>query len=482
MDGRQLKSKTVSGFLWKICERLAAQMVSFVVTIVLARILIPEDYAPITLLTIFIAIANIFITDGFCTALVQKRDVDELDYSSVLIASMGLACVIYVILFFVAPYVATFYAMPILTPTLRLLSLRIPLAAINSVEIAYLTKNMRFRAFFWGTIIGTVVSAFAGIGAALYGLGTWALVIQNLTNYTIDTIVLFAIIRKVPPLKFSAKRVKPLLQYGYKILLNNLVFTVIEHTRSLIIGKKYSASDLAFYSKGQSFPQLISTCILGPMTSVMFPTMSAVNNNVDRVKDVFRRGVQVLTYVTYPLVFGLAAVSYNLIRLLMTEKWLFSVPFVIIFCFYYLFSPIHSLNQEAVKAIGRGDQVLKYGILKRIVSIVMILATVWFNPYVIAIGMVISALIATGINAYQNKKLFAYGYFEQISDWLPNLAIGFVMFIVVFLTGKLFTTNYIAVLILQIVEGAIVYVLLSVLTKNPSMHYILKYLKDRANK
>ena len=479
MDSRQLKTKTVSGFFWKICERVAAQVVSFVVTIVLARLLMPEDYAPITLLTIFIAVANIFIADGFCAALVQKKNIDALDYSSVLIASLGLACGIYMILFFLAPYVAAFYALPILTPTLRVLALRVPLAAINSVEIAYLTRKMRFRAFFWGTIIGTVVSAFTGIGAALYGLGTWALVIQNLTNYVIDTIVLLAIIRKIPPLRFSISRVKPLLQYGYKVLLNNLSFTLIDQARALIIGKRYSASDLAYYSKGKQMPQLVSTCVLTPMASVLFPTMSAVNDDISKVKAVYRRGIQILTYAIYPLLLGLAAVSYNLIRLLLTDKWLFSAPFMIVFCFYYLFPPLSSINQEAVKAIGRSDQLLKYGVYNRCISIVTLLITVWFDPMIIAIGMIVSILIATGINAYQNKKLFSYSYKEQMADWLPNLFLGFTMFAITFLVGKLLTFHYVAVLAVQVCVAVVTYILLSFITKNQSFQFIMQQLNAR---
>lgn len=479
MEEKHLKAKAVSGFFWKIGERLAAQMVSFVVTIIIARLLMPEDYAPIAILSIFISIANVFIIDGFCAALVQKRNVDFLDYSSVLIAGMGFAICIYIMLFFAAPYVARFYSMPILTSTLRALALRIPLSAINSVEIAYLTKNMQFKAFFWGTFIGTVVSAVVGISSAICGLGTWALVIQNLTNYTIDTLVLFLIIKKIPPLKFSMKRVKPLLQYGYKILLNSLFYTFIEHSRSLIIGKKYSAGDLAFYTKGRQLPQLVAACVSAPMTSVMFPTMSAVNEDIGKVKSVFRRSIKVLTYVIYPLLFGLAAVSYNLIKLILTEKWVFSARFLIIFCFYYLFQPIHSLNQEAVKAIGRGDQVLKYGIFHRIVNLAVIIATVWFSPYIIAWGMVINALISTAINAYQNKQLFAYSYSEQLSDWLPNLMIGFTMFIIVYFTEKILKFNYIAVLAFQICEGVITYILLSVLTKNQNFFFILNYIRER---
>lgn len=482
MNDTSLKPKAVSGFLWKICERVAAQGVSFAVTVVLARLLLPEDYAPITLLTIFISIANIFIADGFCAALVQKRDTDPLDYSSVLIASIGLAAVLYAVLFFVAPFIAAFYEMPILTPTLRVLAIRIPLAAVNSVEIAYLTKNMRFRAFFWGTLIGTVASAFTGITAAVNNMGTWALVIQNLTNYTIDTIVLFLIIRKIPPLRFSMKRVRPLLQYGYKILLNSLFFTIIEEARSLIIGKRYTARDLAFYSKGHQFPQLISTCISGPMTSVMFPTMSAVNNDIGRVKSIFRKSVQGLTYVIFPLLMGLAAVSEGLIKLLLTDKWLFAKPFMIIFCFYYLLPPIHSLNQEAVKAIGRGDQLLIYGIIKRVVSVIAILVTLWFGPYAIAGGMVASALVAQMINSYQNKRLFAYTYVEQFGDWLPNFIIGAIMFVVVYVTGELLPLHYALVLCLQVVEGVVLYVVLSVLTRNKGFRMIFDYLREFAHK
>lgn len=475
----KLKEKTISGFFWKICERLAAQAVSFVVTIVLARILMPEDYAPITLLTIFISVANIFISDGFCAALIQKKEVDELDYSSVLISSMVLAIFMYLVLWFFAPYVADFYEMPIICPTLRVLSLRIILAAINSVEIAYLTREMRFKVFFWGTFLGTAVSAVTGIVSAMNGLGTWSLVIQNLTNYTIDTLVLFIIIRKIPPLRFSLNRVKPLLKFGINILMNSLLFTVIEHIRTLIIGKKYSASDLSFYSKGQQFPLLVATCVSGPMTSVMFPAMATVNDDIRKVKYVFRQSIKVLTFVINPLLFGLAAVSDALIEVLLTEKWLFAAPYMVIFCIYYLFSPVHSLNQEAVKAIGRGDQVLKYGTIKRIISIVLIIVTVWFDPYIIAVGMIANAVLATIVNAYQNKKLFEYSYIEQLQDWIPNLVIGLVMFVIVYYTGKILTMNILFVLFIQVIEGIFVYLLFSKVTNNDSFQFIVNYIKEK---
>ncbi len=459
MNTNNLKKSAVSGVFWKFGERILAQGVSFVVSLVLARLLMPEDFGVISIITIFITIANVFVSDGFSSALIQKKDTDRLDYSSVLIGGFGVSLVLYAIIYVFSPPLADFYNMPVLSPALRVLALRLPLAAINSVECAYLSKKLEFKKFFWATFIGTAGSAIVGIYMAYSGYGVWALVGQNLFNYTVDIIILAIAIHKLPPLRFSISRLKSLMSFGYKILLTNLFFNIINQLRAFIIGKKYSSADLAFYSKGKHFPELISTNISGPISSVLFPTMSKLQSDISAVKNVMRKSVLLITLVVSPILLGFAAVSEPLVKLLLTDKWLPCVTYIWIGCIYYLFVPIHGVNLEAVKAIGKGDAVFNYGVFKRVVGIITLLVAIPFGVTAIAWSLVVSAVLSTIINAYQNKRLFDYSYKEQICDMLPNMFCSGIMSIAVFGIGQILNLGFVVIPV-QILAGIALYLLL----------------------
>lgn len=477
MGQENIKKQAIFGFAWKFAERLLAQGVSFVVTIVLARLLFPSDYAPITLITVFITIANVFVADGFSAALIQKKDAEPEDYYTVLWGGTALSVGIYCILYVIAPYVAQFYGMPILTPTLRVLSLRIIIAAVNSVENAYLSKNMQFKKFFWATFGGMAVSAVVGIAMAYLGYGVWALVAQNLVNYAIGTVVLAFVIGKRPRLYFSWKRMKSLFSFGGSILATNLLFTVVDQLRTVLIGRIYSPDDLSFYSKGRHYPQLVSQSISTPLSSVSFPAMAKMQSDIGAVRGFLRKGTQLTSYLVSPIVLGLAAVSNTMVPLLMTDKWIPCIPYVWIGAIYYLLPPIHSFNLEAVKAIGRGKDVVKYGFIKRGISLLTLVATVWISPIAIAWGLVASAVIATFINAYQNKKLFFYTYKDQFFDLVPNLICAAIVCIAVNFIGDILPVNMFVAMMIQVLLGVILYVLLSVITRNTTFTYILSMAK-----
>ncbi len=482
MNSQTLKNKTVSGVFWRFGERILAQGVSFIVTLVLARLLMPEDYGAISIITVFITIANIFITDGFCAALIQKKDTDSLDYTTILIGGFALSMLLYALCFVTAPWIARFFNMPILAPTLRVLALRLPIASINSVQVAYVTKKMQFKKFFWATFLGTAGSAMVGVLMAHKGFGVWALIGQNLFNYTVDTIVLFIVINRIPKISFSFERLKSLFSYGYKILITNLLFTFTDQLRTLIIGKFYSSQDLAFYSKGKHFPQLISSNISGPISSVLFPAISSVQNNKEAVRSFLRKSTQIISYTVSPLVLGLAAISHHAVLFLLTEKWIPCVPFVFLGAIYYLFPPIHSVNLEAVKAIGRSDQVLKYGIIKRVVSILTLFISVWFGVVAIAYSLIASAVLATFINAYQNKRLFEYSYKDQFIDMVPNFAQSGIMCVATYFIGRLLPLHSLLIIVIQVVFGAIFYVFVSKIFKNKNFDYILCMVKSKTRK
>lgn len=251
MNTNNSGNKIVTGMIWRFGEKITAQAVSFIVSIILARLLMPEDYGVVAIVNVFIAIAEIFVTSGLGTSLIQKKDADDLDFSTVFWCNLVLSSFLYIIVFVLAPMIARFYSMPLLTPVLRIFSLRLPISAVNSIQNAYVSRKMDFRKFFFATLIGTVVSAIVGIVMAYNGFGVWALIAQYLTNSIIDTIVLFTIINWHPRFEFSSYRAKPLISYGWKILATDFIGTVFNQLNSFIIGKEYTSADLAYYTQGK---------------------------------------------------------------------------------------------------------------------------------------------------------------------------------------------------------------------------------------
>ena len=472
----------IFGAAWRFAERMLAQLITFFVSIVLARLLSPDEYGLLAILTVFITLANVCVSDGLSASLVQKKDADSLDFSTVLYGGFFLALGLYGIMFLCAPLIASFYEAPILCPVLRVLALRIPLASITSVESAYLSRNLQFKKFFWATLGGTLFSGVVGVCMAYAGLGIWALVGQNLTNYTIDTIILAIIIKKIPKFKISFTRMKSLFSFGGKILATNLIFQLVNQLRTLIIGKKFSAKDLSFYSKGLYFPNLIGHNISGPLSAVLFPILAKMQSNMDDIRAFLRKSVHFISYTVSPLLIGLAAVSRPMVTILLTEKWLPCVNFIWYGAIYHSFTSLHSTNLEAVKAIGAGDQVLKYGTIKRFISIGTLIATFWISPDAIAIGLIASAVLCTLVNMYQNKRIFGYGYFEQLIDFLPNMLCSWAMGLIVFFLGKLSPFGDFITIVLQVLIGVITYLAISIVTKNKSLAVILNIVKSKLKK
>ena len=327
-----LKGKAVSSLFWRFLERCGAQGVSFVVSIVLARLLAPEVYGLIALVTVFTAILQVFVDSGMANALIQKKDADDLDFSSVFFFNMFMCIALYLLLFFCAPLISSFYGNPELTPVIRVLGITLLISGVKNVQQAYVSRTLQFKRFFFATLGGTIGAAVIGIAMAYMGFGVWALVAQSLFNAAVDTMILWVTVRWRPRLQFSFARLKELLRYGWKLLASALLHTVYTNLRSLIIGKLYTAEDLAYYDKGQSFPTLIVSNINASIDSVLLPTMSGVQDDRDAVKAITRRSIVTSSYLMWPMMVGLAVVAKPLVVLLLTEKWLAAVPFLQINC------------------------------------------------------------------------------------------------------------------------------------------------------
>lgn len=461
----------LSNFLWRFAERCGAQFVTFIVSIVLARILMPEDYGTVALVTVFTTIMQVFVDSGLGTALIQKKDADDLDFSSVFYFNFAICIVLYLIMFFAAPIIASFYKIPELTPIVRVISLTIIISGVKGVQQSYVSRNMLFKRFFYATLGGTIFSAFIGIAMAYAGFGVWAIVAQQLSNTAIDTLILWIIVKWRPKLMFSWERLKGLLGFGWKMLCSALLDTIYNNLRSLLIGKVYSSADLAYYNEGKKFPNLIVTNINSSINSVLLPAMSNEQDNKDRVKNMARRSIMVSCYMMAPLMIGLACCARNVVIVVLTEKWLPCVFFLQIFCISYMFYPIHTANLNAIKAMGRSDLFLKLEIWKKIIGIVLLLSTLFISVKALAYSLLISTLVSMIINSWPNKRLLNYSFLEQMKDILPSILLATGMGVVVSLIGLL-SLPILPLLIIQVVCGGAVYLLGSELLKLEPYVYV----------
>ena len=460
--------------IWKFAERIGAQLVSTVVAIVLARLLLPEDYSVISIVTIFFTFANVFISSGFNTALIQKKNADIKDYSTVLYISIIVSVVLYGALFFTAPLIAGIYDSPILIPVIRVMGLTLIVNAVKSVLCAYVSSTLQFRKFFYSTIIGTVISAVVGIIMALKGFGPWALVAQQMTNTCIDTLILFLTTRVKFMLVFSFRRLKQLFSYSSKILVSSLISVIYDEINPLIIGIRFSGADLSYYTKGKSFPTLVSNTISDTFSAVLFPVISKLQDDTEAVLRYTRRFMKVSSYLIFPLMVGFLAVSDNFVTVVLTDKWMPASIYIQIFCLSYMFNIIQNGNLQAIRAIGRSDIILILEVIKKSLYLAIIISFILLSdkPEMLAVTSIVNTLIATAVNTYPNRKLIGYRYRMQIMDLLPNLLTAAVMGAAVYAMNFI-PMNSVLLLGLQIIAGAAIYVLLSIVTRNENFKYFL---------
>lgn len=475
---KSFREQVVSGFIWRFLERIGAQGVGFIVSLFLARLLTPEDYGQVALITVFIAILNAFAISGIGTSLIQKKNTDDLDYSTVFYFNVLFSILLYGLLFLCAPFIGEFYHDPELVGFVRVLGLSIIISGVNNVQRSYVSKTMQFRKFFYSTIIGTVVSGIVGVIMAYKGMGTWAIIGQQLINQIIDTIILWFTVGWRPRVQFSLSRLKNLYSFGWKLLVSSLIDTIYNNIYSLVIGKFYNADTLGLYNKGVQFPSLIINNINGPIQSVLLPAMSHEQDNKKRVKDLARRSIVTSTYFIFPLMIGMAAIAKPMVILLLTEKWVACVPFLQISCITMAFYPIHTANLQAINALGRSDIFLKLEIIKKIVGITLLIVGIPFGVYAMVWLKALSSLISTFINAFPNKKLLNYSYLEQMKDLLPSIGISAVMGACV-LGVELLQLNVLLTILIQIVVGSVLYVLLSKIFKLECFTYLMDWVKER---
>ena len=471
--------KLIGNFIWRLAERFGARGVTFIVSLILARLLDADVYGSIALVTVFITVFQVFVDSGLGTALVQKKDADELDFSSVFYFNLAVCLILYAILFVISGPLAVYFRTPEMKPVFRVLGLSLLISGVKNIQQAYVARNMLFKKFFFATLGGTLGAAGIGIYLAWKGYGVWALVAQFLFNDMVDTIILWITVPWRPKKLFSAQRLGTLLSFGWKLLVVSLISTLSNSLRSLIIGKRYTKEDLAYYNRGQQFPQIIALNVDTAIDSILLPTMSQEQDKLDVVLRMTRKAIRIETYVMMPMMMGLAVCSRALISLLITDKWLPCVPYLQILCVIYAFYSVSTTKYNAYKSIGRSDVYLKMTTITSFVDILILLASMPYGVMAIALGGLASAAFNHLANAVASKKLFGYRYREQLMDLIPNSLLSLAMGAAVYAVFWLHLPTYLT-LAVQVILGVVLYVLLSRLFHVESFDYMLGMLRREA--
>ena len=473
MEKRQ---SVVSNLIWRFLERCGSQLVAVVVQIVLARLLAPEIFGTVAKVTIITSILMVFVDSGMANSLIQKKDPDDLDFSSVFYFNLVFCLAIYVILYLTAPLLSRFYKDEALTAIIRVLGLTIIVSGVRNVQQAYVSKTLQFKRFFFATLGGTLFSAVLGIAMAYMGYGVWALVAQQLTNVTVNTAILWLTVKWRPKMMFSIKRLGALLSYGWKLLVSGLLETVYMRLREILIAVFYTDADLAYYNRGNSLPLLLVENINSSIDSVLLPVLSDQQDNRERVREMTRRAIRISSYIMMPLMMGLAVCAEPVVRLLLTDKWLPCVPYLRIFCFSYAFYPLHTANLNAIKAMGRSDLFLTLEIIKKVIGVIVLALSVRHGVYAMALSLLFVSVVSQLINAWPNRKLLDYPYIQQLRDMLPSILLSCLMGLCVYPIQWLGWSDWI-VLPLQLICGVGVYVLGSLIFRLDSFGYLLSTAK-----
>ena len=469
-------SKLVKNFLWRFFERIGAQIISFLVTIVLARLLSPKEFGVVAIITVITSVLQVFVDGGFGNALIQKKDANDEDFSTVFYFNLVFCTIIYIILFFCAPIISNFYSNTAMTAMIRVAGIIIIISGIKNIQQAYVSRNFLFKKFFYATLGGTLVSAIVGIVLALKGAGTWALIYQMVSNTLIDTIVLWCVVSWRPKKVFSWDSLKDMFQYGNKLLITSLLNTLYSNYRQLIIGKYYSSADLAYYNRGKQFPFLIVTNINTSLDSVLFSAMSKVQNEKDKVKVLIKESMGFGIFFMWPMLLIMAASAESLVSVILTDTWSDAVPYLRIFCFVCLTFPIQTANFNALKAKGSSDICLLTQIIETVIGMTLLLMAINKSVYWVSIMYLITSIISTINIMFFSHKICNYSVKEQIIDIWKMIISGVVVYLS---TRYIFLKNCLITLIIQICVGLLVYLGMIIILRVEYGRKVLRIIKKK---
>ena len=452
-----LKNTTVKGVGWSFTDSLLNQGITFLVGIVLARLLTPEEYGLLGILMIFIVVSDSIVNSGLSSALIRKNDASEKDYNTVFLTNLLLSFVMYGVLFLCAPLISRFFEQALLTPLLRVLGGVVVFNALSLVPYTKLTKKVDFKTITYCSFAGSVVSGIVGIGMALSSFGVWALVGQQISRSMVYAVALLIANKHLPKLQFCIESFKELWNFGWKLLVSGLINTVWDELYKFVIGKCYSPATLGQYTQAYTYSSIFSRNMSTIVQRVSYPVLSKLQDEKTRMKEAYRRVIKTTMLVTFVLMFGLAGCAKQFIYVIIGEQWLPCVGYLQILCFSMALYPLHALNLNMLQVQGRSDLFLKLEIIKKCIGAVPILLGIFIDIYWMLGGSVIVGWIAYYLNAYYSGPYLNYSIGAQIRDILPSMCLALGMAIIVWLAGLLPITPYVLLPIQILIGAAIVF-------------------------
>ncbi len=472
-----LKHKTFKGTLWSSIERFSVQGIQFIVMIIMARILTPEDYGLIGMLAIFIAISQSLIDSGFSQALIRKQDRRQVDNSTVFYFNIVVGALLYLILFFCAPLIADFYDEPQLTSITRVISLSVFINSWVVVQRALLTVEIDFKTQTKASFSAAIVSGIVGVGMVYGGYGVWAIVVQQLVNLCVNALLLWIFSPWRPSCEYSWKSFRELFSFGSKLAGAGILNTLYQNIYLIVIGKIFKATDLGYYTRAQQFGDFPSSNITGIIQRVTFPILCSIQDDDERLRDVYRRFLRLSAFVIFPMMIGLSAVARPLVILLLKEQWIFTAVLLQILCFSMMWYPIHAINLNLLQVKGRSDLFLKLEIYKKIIGVLILCITVPMGLIAMSIGTIFSSVIALIINTYYTGKLIQVGFLRQMKDLVPTLFYSLSMGVIVYITIYFIPTNGLK-LVTGIFVGFFYFILITYLTGSKDRRELIAFIRN----
>ncbi|MCI2242820.1 lipopolysaccharide biosynthesis protein [Adlercreutzia faecimuris] len=463
----------VSNVGWSVVERLCSQVVLFVVSVILARLIVPEVYGIATVVTVIVNILAVVLPSGFSSALIYSKMDDVRCYSTAFWATLILTLVLYSVLFISAPLLADYYSAEEITVYVRITAIQLILQGIQSIPFAYISKKMLFRENYKATLVGVIASALVSISLAVFGLGVWALLLSVSIQTAVSTIVLCRAINFRVELRMDLGIAKEMFLYCWKLMGVDFLNSLYSSLNSLIIGKLFQKTEVAFYTRAYNLPQMLLGSVTTAVSKVLFPVFSERNESVDCVRLMLRKSVRLMNYTVYPLLGALGAMGYEIVVVLYTEQWVGVVPYLYVMCFVWAFQPVQTCAIQAFKALGKTGIFLKLEILKKLAGLIIIAGFVYFmgDPMALAFSLLASQVISSLINMPLLKKHLGYSYGDQVKDMIESLPVSLLM--ICGIRGAAMLVGNLAMRIpLQILIGAGIYSLLSWLIKSENFFYL----------
>lgn len=453
---QSLKEQAVKGTGWSALERFATQGVSFLIQLVLARLLMPEDYGAIAMLAIFLQVAQVFIDSGFANALIKKIDCKDIDYSTVFYYNLAISVAVYFLFWGIAPLVATFYNLPLLKEVMRVISITLIINALCIVQRTQLVKAVDFKTQTKVSLSSVVVSGFIGIAMAYKGFGVWSLCGQSIICSLMQWLLYSYYVRWNPALSFSKQSFREMFNFGSKLLGASLISVIYNNIYTIVIGKRFDSTTLGLYSRADQFATFPSTNVGQIIARVTLPVLSKIQEDDNRLIQAYRKIIRYGSLVIAPLMLGLCAISKPLILSILTEKWVGVVPFMQVLCLGLVFDHMNGLNLNLLYVKGRSDLVLRLEVIKKIVAISILFISIPFGVLAMCVGRALYCIIAVFINTYYTKKLINLSVWQQFCDVLPYVGASVVMAVMILLSSSVIQNSFIQLMV-GFVVGFVIY-------------------------